>query len=229
MEASSKESMRRYEFDRLPRESVKAFTAFRAYLEMGPERSLATVAAKLGKSKVLMERWSRRHDWVGRVAAHAGHLAIVEREATEALTRARAAGWVKRQEEHREEEWTLRGELITAGRRVLGKFVDGTRGATLGDVARALELASKLGRLSSGLSTETVEHTGVVDVNLRVQVEAAVKKVYGEVVEAEVVESQRSEIGGQRSVTQGTTGLRTTDNRTGGAANNVKEVGHAGS
>ncbi len=168
-------------FEQQPRESNKAFAAFRVYLEMGPERSLAAVAARVGKSKVMMERWSRKYDWCGRVAAHAGHVAQVEREATEALTRAKAAGWVKRQEEHREEEWSLRGELIAAGRQVLEKFKDGTKGATLGDVARARELASTLGRLSSGLATESVEHSGEVDVNFRLEVQAAVKKVYGEV------------------------------------------------
>jgi len=55
----------KYEFDRLARESVKAFTAFRAYLDLGAERSLATVATKLGKSKVMMEKWSRKYELVG--------------------------------------------------------------------------------------------------------------------------------------------------------------------
>ena len=39
----------------------------------------------------------------------------------------------------------IASELMEAGRKVLEKFRDGSRGATLGDVARALELASKLG------------------------------------------------------------------------------------
>jgi hypothetical protein len=167
-------------FEQQPNESDKAFAAFSLYLSLGPERSMAEVGKKLGKSETLIERWCSRHGWPARVQAHAAHLAIVEREATEALTRAKAAGWVQRQENHREDEWTLRNELIEAGRRVLEKFRDGSRGATLGDVARALDLASKLGRLSSGLATETVEHTGTVDVNFRLEVEAAVRKAYGQ-------------------------------------------------
>ena len=39
-----------FEFDRLPRESVKAFTSFRAYLEMGADRSLRKVAGLLKRS-----------------------------------------------------------------------------------------------------------------------------------------------------------------------------------
>ena len=53
----------RLEFEQLARESNKAFAAFWGYLELGPERSLANVTSKLGKSKVLMERWSRKYDW----------------------------------------------------------------------------------------------------------------------------------------------------------------------
>lgn len=141
-----------------------------------------------------MERWSRRHDWCGRVAAYSAHLAVVEREATEALTRAKAAGWVKRREDHKEEEWALRGELVEAGRKVLAKFKDGSRGATLGDVARALELASKLGRLASGLATDTVEHTGEVDVTFRAEVAAAVRKAYGETALPAIVDVEAREV-----------------------------------
>ena len=56
-------------FERQPRESAKAFAAFSLYLSTGPERSLAAVAGKLGKSKVMMEKWSRKFDWPARVAS----------------------------------------------------------------------------------------------------------------------------------------------------------------
>ena len=78
-------------FEQQPRESAKAFAAFSAYLGMGPERSLAAVAEKLGKSKQMMEKWSKRYDWPARVQAHGAYLAVVEREATEAA-RARKGG-----------------------------------------------------------------------------------------------------------------------------------------
>jgi hypothetical protein len=42
-------------FEQQPRESAKAFEAFSLYLAMGPDRSLAAVGDKLGKSKVAME------------------------------------------------------------------------------------------------------------------------------------------------------------------------------
>lgn len=166
-------------FEQQPRESAKAFAAFSVYLNLGPERSLAAVARELAKSEQLLKRWSARHDWPARVQAHAAHLATVEREAQEVITRTRAAEWIQRREDHRQEEWDLRGELIVAGRAVLTRFKDGAKGATLGDVARALELASKLGRLASGMATDKTEVTGEDGGPIRVELSAALAKVYG--------------------------------------------------
>jgi hypothetical protein len=106
-------------FEQQPRESDKAFAAFSMYLSLGPQRSLTLVAAKVGKCRRLMEKWSVRFDWPARVQAHGAHMALVEREAAEALARAKGVDWVKRQEEHREEEWRIRGELIKTAREAL--------------------------------------------------------------------------------------------------------------
>lgn len=48
-------------FEQQPKEGNKAFAAFKIYLEVGPQRSLATVAKKLRQSKCMPERWSRRY------------------------------------------------------------------------------------------------------------------------------------------------------------------------
>lgn len=174
-------------FEQQPREGNKAFAAFSLYLSLGPERSTREVGKQLGKSESLIERWAAKFDWRSRVAAHGAHLAVVEREATEALTRAKAAGWVKRKEDHLEEEWRLRSELIEAGRKVLEKFKDGSRGATLGDVARALDVASKLGRLATGLGTDGERRKGDELPAVRVEVSVALEKIYGTPLPGEVL------------------------------------------
>ena len=71
-------------FEQQPRESSRAFAAFKVYLGLGPQRSLAAVGQKLGKSRVVIEGWSSKFDWVSRVRAHGAHLAEVERKAIEA-------------------------------------------------------------------------------------------------------------------------------------------------
>lgn len=181
-------------FEQQERESNKAFAAFKTYLELGTDRSLVSVADKLGKSRTLIERWSKKYDWPARVQAHGQHLADIERRAAEAVVTVSGVDWGRRQVEHREEEWSLRGELIAAGRKVLEKFKEGSRGATLGDVARALDLASKLGRLSSGLPNEVKEVKETVTGRLEIEWELALRKIYGgpegATVDAEVVESK---------------------------------------
>ena len=174
-------------FEQLPKESAKAFAAFALYLSLGPERSIRAVGEKLGKSEGLLERWSRKFDWPARVQAQAAYLAIVEREATEALARTSAAQWLTRREDHRQDEWQIRSELIAAGRKVLKRFTEGDKGATLGDVARALDLASKLGRLASGLATDHTEVTGPDGGPVQIELTAALNKIYGPAVDVEEV------------------------------------------
>jgi hypothetical protein len=177
------------EFERRENETVKAFTAFTTYLGMGAQRSLEAVRLKLGKSKALIERWSVRHQWVERTAAYERHLSEIERRTEESLTRAKAVTWALRREEHKEIEWQVRCDLVEAGLKQLERFRDGTKGATLGDVARALELASKLGRLASGMATDKTELTGEDGGPIKVEISAALDKIYGaEVIEADVIE-----------------------------------------
>lgn len=167
-------------FEQQPKESAKAFAAFRVYLDLGPQRSLAAVGKKLGKSVGLMERWSAKFDWPARVQAHAATLALVERKAAEQAAAMYGADREKRRELEREDEWALRTELMEAGREVLKKFRKGERGATLGDVARALDIAVKLGRLSAGMKVDDdAEESGGADVNVLVAIELALDKIYG--------------------------------------------------
>ncbi len=56
-------------WDRWPKESPPAFAAFGIYRDMGRDRSCAKVGQELGKSKTLMDRWSRVNMWVARAQA----------------------------------------------------------------------------------------------------------------------------------------------------------------
>jgi hypothetical protein len=112
-------------------------------------------------------------------------------------TQAAAVGpktdWGVRQAIHREDEWQIRGLLIESCREILKKFADGTKGATLGDVARALDLAQKLGRLSTGMPTETVVEEKKHDLNVLVAVDVALDKIFGREAKS-VVTVEASEV-----------------------------------
>lgn len=167
-------------FEQQERESNKAYTAFKTYLELGAERSLALTAAKLGKSKRMMEKWSRKFDWPARVQSHTSHLAVIERQSAEAVAVRNGVDWAGRQEQHREDEWQTRSELIALAREAIERWKKNpARCGTLEGIARLLDLASKLGRVSSGLSLEPAEKPGEDDAAFMIQIEVALEKIYG--------------------------------------------------
>jgi hypothetical protein len=179
-------------FEQQPKESDKAFAAFRVYLSLGPERSLAKTAAKLGRSKVLMERWSSKFDWLGRVAAYNEHMALVEREAAEALLRVKGVDWVKRQEDVREEAWTKGERLIALADDFFKRWGDAVRLPPFESVVRAMELAFRLKGWAVGqpLDVKQVNATvaGPDGGPIRVEAVAALKKIYGKPLPGEVVD-----------------------------------------
>lgn len=73
-------------WERQKGESAQAYEAFVTYRDMGAERSLRAVSRQLGKSKTLIDRWSREKDWVERVRAYDNEL---EKEARAKAIRGR--------------------------------------------------------------------------------------------------------------------------------------------
>jgi len=167
-------------FERLPRESEKAFAAFSLYLSQGSERSIAECARKLLKSSRLLRTWAQKYDWAGRVAAHSAHLAIVEREAIEAAARGKAAEWSSREQKLRETEWQMHEAAIAAAKRGLKAYMERDKVyANLADIARMLEIASKLGRLATGLGDGEGRNGNDLPA-MRVEVTVALEKIYGQ-------------------------------------------------
>ena len=176
-------------FEQQPRESDKAFAAFSLYLSLGAERSTREVGKQLGKSEGLIERWAAKFDWRSRVAAHGAHLAVVERDAIEAAARSKAAEWESREQKLRETEWAMHEQAIAAAKRGLDAYMAREKVyANLADIARMLEIASKLGRLATGLGTEGDRRKGDDLPAVRVEVRVALEKIYGEPLPGEVVD-----------------------------------------
>ena len=168
-------------FEKQPRESDKAFAAFSLYLSLGAERSTREVGKQLGKSEGLIERWAAKFDWRSRVAAHGAHLAVVERDAIEAAARSKAAEWESREQKLRETEWAMHEQAIAAAKRGLDAYMAREKVyANLADIARMLEIASKLGRLATGLGTDGERRAGDDLPALRVEVTVALEKIYGQ-------------------------------------------------
>ena len=175
-------------FEKLPRESDKAFAAFSLYLSLGPQRGLREVARKLDKSLTVIGRWSKKFDWPARVTAHGTHLAIVEREAVEAVVRGKAAIWETRVQKLKETEWEMHERAIAAAKKGLAAYMAKDKVyANLADIARMLEIASKLGRLATGLG-DGEGRKGDELPAVRVEVTVALEKIYGEPIPGEIVD-----------------------------------------
>jgi len=175
-------------FEQQPRESAKAFAAFSLYLSLGPQRSLTEVAQKLHKSVTMLGRWSAKFDWPARVAAHGAHLAIVEREAIEAAARGKAAEWSSREQKLRETEWAMHEAAIAAAKKGLAAYMDREKVyANLADIARMLEIASKLGRLATGLGDGDGRKADDLPA-MRVEVTVALEKIYGDPLPGEIID-----------------------------------------
>ena len=95
------------------RETAKAYSAFRLYLDLGPrKRSLQAVADHLRVSHANIRRWAGRFHWVDRVDAHfAAQSKAVDEAATATVIR-RTTDWVDRWAGLDEAEWKL-GEKLT--------------------------------------------------------------------------------------------------------------------
>jgi hypothetical protein len=131
------------------------------------------------------------------------HMAVVEREAAEALVREKGVDWARRYQELREAEWRERRHLVEFAAAVRRRWMENEkRCGTLEGYARLLELASKLGHNACEKDLAVCHRTEVSGPDggpIRVELEAALKKVYGEVVEAVVVSSQCS-VSGERNI-----------------------------
>lgn len=176
-------------FEQQNRESNKAFAAFKTYLALGPERSLVRVAAQHGKSKTMMEKWSRKFDWPARVQAHAAHIAEAERLAIEKMAVENAVEWHKLHEGVRREAWKEAEETIAMVRKAREEWIAKGRLPGWEGMARMLELAFKLKQFAAGMPSEIKEVNTNITATIDVDWEIAIRKAYGAKVEANPAET----------------------------------------
>ncbi len=161
-----------------PDESPEAYAAFRAYRDLGSERSTAKVARKLGKSKQLMDRWSSRHGWVARAAAFDARVTSKQDEkAVTAAVEQITDEWAQRQIAHRQKEWELANTLVEMAERMIKwplqqseivqeYYADGRVKTmtifeparwSVRDISALLALADKLATVATNMPTEAME------------------------------------------------------------------------
>ncbi len=168
-----------YQFDQLLHEPDRAFWSFRHYADLGPKRSLPQVAATVGRCAGTLRRWSVQYKWNDRVKDYDRYMANLRREGDATVMREKSLEWGKRQADLREKEFQMCEKLIATAEKFLAN--PDLKG-TLRDVAYALEMASKLGRLGAGMATDQTEHTGADGGPIQIEFMDALRKIYGEPV-----------------------------------------------
>lgn len=131
-------------WERQLNESTQAFEAFACYRDMGAARSTAKVSRKLCKSVSLMNRWSSDHDWVKRVAAWDAEKDRVARETQ--------INEIK--EMRRRHAATAKKMMDTADQALEHIRPDEV---STNEIARLVEIASKLERIARGDAGEVIE------------------------------------------------------------------------
>lgn len=169
-----------YDFERRERESDKAFAAFEAYLRMGSDRTVNSTAEQLKKSRKTLGDWSGKHDWASRADAYDTRMAEIEHEMTEIAVRASAPVWLERTETLRERSWATYEKCLAAAEGALARFVEKGKDSSLGEIARMLEVATKLGCLATGLAADRVAVVGGDGGPVKVEFLAALERAYGD-------------------------------------------------
>ncbi|MDR3458078.1 MAG: hypothetical protein P4N60_11570 [Verrucomicrobiae bacterium] len=165
-------------FEQQPRESTKAFAAFKIYLDLGPNRSLVVAAAKMGCSKRRMEWLSRKYDWPARVAARDAHVADLERQAIERLAVEKAVEWWQLHEPARRQAWLEAEEAIAMVREARERWRKSGRTPGFEGMARMLDLAFKLKQFAAGMPSEIKEVHNLHAGKVSVEWEEAIRKAY---------------------------------------------------
>ena len=131
-------------WERQINESSQAFEAFAAYRDMGAARSTAKVSRLLCKSVTLMNRWSSEHDWVKRCAAWDAEKDRVARESQ-----------IKGIIEMRERHAAIAKKMMDTADHALDNIKPDE--VSTNEIARLVEIASKLERISRGDAGEIIE------------------------------------------------------------------------
>lgn len=147
-------------WERQPKEGDKPFEGFGIYRDLGPSRTLPRVAEALGKSMVLIQKWSTTWNWVARCSAWDDEADRLQRD-RDLVERQKAI------QKMRDSHAQLGAAATQVAASILVKHADDPKNpntnreamakASLSDAARLIQVGSTLERLSRGESTERIE------------------------------------------------------------------------
>jgi hypothetical protein len=164
-------------FPLLPGETPRAFAAFMAFFQLGHIRSHNAVADLLGEKPRTVRNWASRCHWNERIAAFQSGLLDQQVQAEADARRKQAADWANRSNQFREQKWAAAQKLLAATQCFLDSFGDQeVEKMTLGQVARALQISSRLA--AEALANPGPQESAMAP--FQVEFEEALQRVYGQ-------------------------------------------------
>jgi hypothetical protein len=131
-------------WERQSNETPQAFEAFVIFRDMEGKRSYKRVSEQLQKSETLIGRWGRKHRWQSRREAWEDEQdRLVREELIKGITTMRKT------------HTAIAGQMLVKALKALQSLP--VEDMTMQDIARAVDVAAKLERLSRGEATERTE------------------------------------------------------------------------
>jgi hypothetical protein len=156
-------------WDRLSKESARAYSAFCLYRDFGSKRSIDAAfpqppaASRRQRAPRTWFDWSRRFRWVERAQAWDAHLVRLSVKEKEQAARREAERWAERSRAHRERQFKLADQMMDKAETILKMPVVRTRVETNGGTTviepvkiRAAD-AARLSSVANDLAKEAIE------------------------------------------------------------------------
>lgn len=141
------------------KESTESYAAFLVYLTMGADRSLAKVGRECGKQTSLIERWSKRDDWVSRAQAYD---AMIAQTIIDAQTEAAASSEIHAYRQRAKNQSIALGSIVASGLKLVAKRMAKLTDADLAPDKLASLLRALAACSQAGLDAEA-QAIGVTD------------------------------------------------------------------
>jgi ABC-type ATPase with predicted acetyltransferase domain len=161
-----------------PAESVKAGEAFRVYLELGPQRRLASVSRQCGVSLRTVRRWAADFDWRGRIQQHLAECVEDYTAEVKVLQRESFRDEAERRKAFQESQRAVAEGLLDVAQSFLERMQDvDLDQVSFSDVCKAVEVASHIGQLMSGRDRDDIPGPGD---DLRQRFSTLLNQAYGQ-------------------------------------------------
>lgn len=171
-EAELADALAKGELMQMPDESDRQYAVFMAYCKNGESSTFEDIAKAQGGTQAWVSRLKREKKWDERIMDW--QMNRKER----GITTTADIVWSEKKNELRRQEWEAHNRVVVLCNQFLDRWKDSEDVPRLGEIAKMLEIASRLGRMAAGLPLSYTEEEQAPP-TFRIDIEAALARAYG--------------------------------------------------